>query len=470
MRQRYSRRTGNLFLTLLTATALCGCQAVKQARRAQSAEDRLPGEVTAAAAEIGLAGAQPLALTNLTQLALLYHPSVLQARQEVEAARLQCRMTHAGRLPQLSAGAAYNRSTQNASGRRPNSTEAQGSWSGSLGLDLLLYDFGKLDAQERQARETLIAAEEQLRTAELDVVYAVRAAFFELHRSTELYGVAQETVKQYAEHLEEARVMVQVGTRRQYDATKAEVDWGNAALDLITVSNAVVTMRAQLNRALGLAEFPSFAIRADVMPPRSEPVITELMSQARANAPALAVLRARTRSASSAVDQTIAELYPDLSLGSSLNLSGRDFPATWNFSWALRLAQELFTGYRKTDAVLKSVTQLRIARSREADAEQTLYESLIDALAKYKSARKRLEIAQMIERQALENREIVNEQYRVGSSSSIERTDAQVTLTQAQADLVRARYDEQAAVALLARLVGDPVSAEQQPAAAAPAP
>lgn len=264
--------------------------------------------------------------------------------------------------------------------------------------------------------------------------------------------------------------MVQVGTRRQYDATKAEVDWGNAALDLITVSNAVVTMRAQLNRALGLAEFPSFAIRADVMPPRSEPVITELMSQARANAPALAVLRARTRSASSAVDQTIAELYPDLSLGSSLNLSGRDFPATWNFSWALRLAQELFTGYRKTDAVLKSVTQLRIARSREADAEQTLYESLIDALAKYKSARKRLEIAQMIERQALENREIVNEQYRVGSSSSIERTDAQVTLTQAQADLVRARYDEQAAVALLARLVGDPVSAEQQPAAAAPAP
>lgn len=468
MRQWNGRQMKNALLVLLTASALCGCQAVKQARRAQSADDRLPGETTAAAASLGLSDEQPLALTNLEQSALLYHPSILQARQAVESARLQCRMTHAGRLPQLSASGAYNRSTQNSSGR-PSSTEAQGTWSGSLGLDLLLYDFGKLDAQERQAREALIAAEEQLRTAELDVVYAVRTAFFELHRSIELYGVAQETVKQYAEHLEEARVMVQVGTRRQYDATKAEVDWGNAALDLITVSNAVVTTRAQLNRALGLAEFPSFSIRADTMPSRPEPQIADLMSQARANDPNLAVLRARTRSASFYVDQTVAELYPDLSLGSSYNLSGRDFPATWNFSWALRLAQDLFTGYRKTDLIKTAVTQLRIARSREADAEQTLFENLINAVAQYKSARKRMEIAQMIERQASENCEIVNEQYRVGSSSSIERTDAQVTLTQAQADVVRARYDEQAAVARLARLVGDPVSGEQ-PADAAPTP
>lgn len=454
--------------SVLAAFALCGCQAVKLARQAQDKEDRLNGETTVAASQIGLCEGQSFALTNLEQFALLYHPSILQARQDVESARLQCRMTHAGRLPQIGSGAAYNRSTQNAQGRHA-STGAQGSWSGSLSVDLLLYDFGKLDAQEKQAREALIAAEEQLRTTELDVVYAVRAAFFELHRSIELYSVAQETVKQYAEHLEEARVMVQVGTRRQYDATKAEVDWGNAALDLITVSNAVVTTRAQLNRALGLAEFPSFSISPDAMPPRPEPEIASLMSQARTCAPSLAVLRARSRAASFYVDQTIAELYPDLSLGSSFNLSGRDFPLTWNFSWALRLAQELFTGYRKTDTIKKAVAQLRIARSREADAEQTLFENLIDAVAKYKSARKRLEIAQMIERQSLENREIVNEQYRVGSSSSIERTDAQVTLTQAQADVVRARYDEQNAIALIARLTGDPAEAEQ-PAVAVPVP
>lgn len=456
------------YFSALVLTAFCGCQAVKDARRAQTAADRLSGERTITARELGFNEASPLALTNLEHVALLYRPSVLEARQAVESARLQCRMKHAGRLPQISSSAGYSTSTQNSQGR-PSSTDMQGDWSGSLGLDLLLYDFGKLSAEERQAREALIAAEEQLRTTELDVVYAVRTAFFELHRSIELYGVAQETVKQYAEHLEEARVMVEVGTRRQYDATKAEVDWGNAALDVITVSNAVVTTRAQLNRALGLAEFPPFSILDDTMPPRPEPEVAVLMAQARTNNPSLAVLRARARSASAYVDQTVAELFPDLTLSSSLNLSGSDFPIAWNFSWASRLAQELFTGFRKTDRMRDAVTQLRTARSREADAEQTLYQNLIDAVAQYKSARKRFEIAQMIERQAKENREIVNEQYRVGLSSAIERTDAQVAVTQAQADVVRARYDEQASRARIAQLVGDTVS-QAWPAEEPPAP
>jgi len=439
--------------------SLCGCKTVKQARHAQSDGDRLPGETTVTAAEAGLMEAHPYALTNLEQIALGYHPSILEARQAVESARLQCHMTRSGRFPQIDANGAYNRGTQNTRSRS-NSTETHGSWSGSIGLDLLLYDFGKLDAQDRQAFEALIAAEKQLRTAQLEVAYGVRSAFFELHRSAELLRVACESEKQYAQHLDEARVMVQVGTRRQYDVTKAEVDWGNAALEVITASNTLVTTQAQLNRALGLAEYPAYTILDNTMPPHPELGVRELMALAQENDPALAVLHARVRAASSYVDQTVAELYPDLSLGSSFSLSGKDFPITWNFSWALSLAQNLFNGYRKTDRILDAVTQLRIARTRVADAEQTLYLNLVSVVAQYQSARKRLEIAKMVERQATENRDIVNEQYRVGVSSSIERTDAQVAVTQAQADVVRARYDEQAAQAHIARLIGEAVAGE----------
>ena len=449
-------RFGLLFLI----TTFCGCKTVKQARHAQSEADRLPGETTVTAAEAGLTDSRPYALTNLEQIALQYHPSILQARQAVESARLQCQLIRAGRLPQINAGAAYSRNTQNARGRS-SSTEMQGSRSGSLGLDLLLYDFGKLDAQDRQALEELVAAEEQFRTAELEVAYTVRTAFFELHRSAELFRVACESEKQYAQHLDEARVMVQVGARRQYDVTKAEVDWGNAALTVITASNTLVTTQAQLNRALGLTEYPAYAVRDDAMPPRPDTDVAALMACARENDPSLAVLRARARAASSAVDQTIAELYPDLSLGSSLSFAGRDFPLIWNFSWAVSAAQNVFDGYRKTDRISMAVTQLRIARANVASAEQTLYLNLVSAVAECKSSRKRLEIAKMVERQATENRDIVNEQFRVGISSSIERTDAQVAVTQAQADVVRARYDEQTAQARIARLIGEPVMLEQ---------
>lgn len=449
-------------IILMADFLLCGCETVKRARKAQTATDRFPGEKTVTAAEARLIAGQTLALADLEQIALRYHPSLLQARQDVESASIQCRITHAGRLPQISASGAYTRESQNTQ-YRPKSMRSEETWSGSVGLDLLLYDFGKLSAQERQSRESLVAAEQQLRATEIDTVYAVRSAFFELHRSAELFRVARESERQYAEHLEEARVMAQIGTRRQYDVTKAEVDWGNALLDEITASNTLVTTRAQLNNAIGLCDYPVYEISTNLLTAHFAPDTQALMARAEENTPSLAVLRAKTRAASAYVDQTVAELYPDLTLGADLAASGREFPINWNYSWALRAAQNLFDGRKNTARIDYAVTQLRIARAAEAKEEQSLYLDLVTAVAQYQSARKRREIAELVVRQATDNRDIVNEQYRVGLSSSIERTDAQVAVTQALADVVRARYDEQAAQAGIARLVGEPAAPVPEP-------
>jgi outer membrane protein TolC len=447
------------YVALVSIVGLCGCQTVKMARQAQSATDRLPGETTVTAAQAHLESASSYALTNLEQIARTYHPSMLQAQQAIVSARLQCRMIHSSRLPQITASGTYDRSTQNSSGRRPSSTRMSGSWSGSLGLDLLLYDFGKLDSQEKQALQSLIAAEEQLRVTELELTFNVRSAFFEYLRSEELCRVALESEKQFAQHLEEARTMVQVGTRRQYDVTKAEVDWGNARMNVITYNNGLLVARAQLNRALGLADAPDYLIGKGEMPPHPERV-EALMAKARDNAPSLAVLRARERAASAYVDQTIADLYPDLSLGADAGFSGRGFPLTWNFSWALRVVQNIFDGHRKTARIDDAVTQLRSARASVSNEEQATFLSLMNAVTQRESAEKKLEVSELIQRQAIENLDIVNEQYRVGVSSSIERTDAQVTVTQAKADVVRARYDDQAARARIAWLIGDPVATD----------
>jgi len=438
----------------LFAAVLCGCETVKHARQAQESGDLLAGETTLQTDRSGLSQGKTLTLAALERIARDNHPSILQARQAVESARLQCKMTRSGRLPQISVSGAYNRTTQNSWGRSPHS-DMRGSWSGSLGLDLLLYDFGRLDAEEKQAVEAIVAAEEQLREAELDVTYNVRTSFFERHRSDNLLRVALESVQQYTEHLEEARTMMEVGTRRKYDVTKAEVDLGNARLDVVTASNSLIVAHAQLNRALGLADNPDYRLD-DARLPSATNNASALMYIARSNTPSLAVLRARERAASAYVDQTIAELYPEFSLGADADLSGRNFPFVWNFSWGLNLIQNIFDGHRKTARIDEAVTQLRIARSRVADAEQTLYLDLVSTIAQAESARKRSDIARLTQQQAIDNLAIVNEQYRVGISSAIERTDAQVMVTQAKSDVIRAYYDEQAAAARLALLTGAP--------------
>ena len=56
---------------------------------------------------------------------------------------------------------------------------------------------------------------------------------------------------------------------------------------------------------------------------------------------------------------------------------------------------------------------------------------------------------------AEENFEVVSSRYDVGKASSLERTDAQVAVTGARANVISARYDWFDAKILLARLVGD---------------
>jgi outer membrane protein TolC len=100
-------------------------------------------------------------------------------------------------------------------------------------------------------------------------------------------------------------------------------------------------------------------------------------------------------------------------------------------------------------------TQLRSARAKTTELEQTLYEELQKALSELDSARQRLELTALIAKQAHESLDLITERFRLGAASSVEVTDAQVALTSARAENVKAKYDCQAAVAQLKHACGE---------------
>lgn len=452
--QRSAHTATAASLAFFLFAIICGCSTIQKARDAQECKTPLGGERTLLASNVFLHNGSTVSVERLGEIALEHHPSILQASQAVVVARSQIKIIKAGRLPHIGVDGGYTRSTSNSGGN--NRSEMSGSWSGSLGLNLMIYDFGKLDAADRQMAEELIAAEQSFRETQVSLIYAVRAAFFEVHRAEHLLTVAEDNLHQYKIHLEEAKAMLDVGSCRKYDVTKAEVDYGNAQLDLITISNNLVTARAELNKTIGIADSPDFFLKTSELPKRQiNAGIDELMAIARFNSPNLAVLLARERAANAYVDETIADMYPSVSAGLNMSTSGKSsFPFSFNWSWFTKATWDLFTGFRRVETVNTAVAALRSSRARYAAAEQQLYRDIVDAVAQRDSARESSKISRKTLLQAKENLEIVNEQFRVGTSSSIERTDAQVLVTQARADMVRAYYDEQIAQAKIASLVG----------------
>ncbi|MBR1608208.1 MAG: TolC family protein, partial [Kiritimatiellae bacterium] len=299
----------------------------------------------------------------------------------------------------------------------------------------------------------LAAADMAERAAENQAAYGVRSACFALGRARELLEVAHATSESYREHRDQTKDRRDVGAAMDYEVSKAEVDYQNALLSEISAANAVETARASLCLALGLAENPDIAL-GDCSFPEIPGTAAELMEIARTNAPALAALKASADAAKDYVDWTICDLYPKLSFSLTFDAKGDSSPLLWNYAAVPAAAQNLFSAGAKTRQIEAAVAQLRAARSKLAQAEQETWNAIVLATLAADRARKSLSVAETALDAAKENFEVVANRYEVGKASALERTDAQVALSAAEASVVTARCDLQDTQILLARIVG----------------
>jgi outer membrane protein len=101
------------------------------------------------------------------------------------------------------------------------------------------------------------------------------------------------------------------------------------------------------------------------------------------------------------------------------------------------------------------IANLRSVRARITDREQQIFQDLQNALTQLDSAQQRLPLTDLLVRQAAETLDLVSERYRLGAASAVEVTDAQVALTSARAEQVKAKFDYQAAIAQLKHAAGE---------------
>ena len=410
----------NTKLLLLLSAALCagGCATVREARRAQETDT----ERTVRWAETPFAAREgALGMEELAQWARTNAPAVVQARQDVVQAQIALRSVNAAFIPVVDGSIGYTYASQNID---PHDTkwDGEGDWGGKLSLNWLLYDFGRTRASTRRAEEML--------------------------------RVADATAESYRQHRDQTKDRLDVGAAMNYELSKAEVDYQNALLSEISASNAVETARASLALALGLAENPALEL-GDCEFPAMTNDVDALMAVAATNAPALAALRASADAAKDYVDWTICDLYPKLSFSLTFDAKGDSSPLLWNYAAVPAAAQTLFAAGAKNRQIEAAVAQLRAARSKLAEAEQQLYNQVLVATLAADRARKSLAVAETALAAAHENFDVVSSRYDVGKASALERTDAQVALSSAEANVVTARYDLHDTQILLARLIGE---------------
>jgi TolC family type I secretion outer membrane protein len=405
-----------------------------------------------------------LTLKEAVEIALAHHPTLLAARGALQAQRARVGEARSNYFPQLDLQSDYTRATSNFAPnpqfRGLNQATASESntsfdnYSASLSLQQRIFDFGKTSAEVELARENLQGSSWNEEASRQTIVVNVKVAYFGLLEARHLVQVNEETVRQFQEHLEQTQGFYKAGTRTRFDVTKAEVDLTNARLELIKARNAEDVARITLANAMGVPDQPIGKLEELLSFKKIEILEDQAIREALESRPELLSLSAQRRAAEASVRSAKRNYFPVLFGVADYTYRGQDFPLVWNWDLSLNLTVPIFSGYRTQSQVAEARANLLVVGANEEALRQNVILEVHQAFSNLKDAEERVQTSEIVVRQAEENFDLANGRFQAGVGTSVERTDAQVLLTNAKTSQIQALYDYRVAEAQLLKAMG----------------
>jgi outer membrane protein TolC len=288
------------------------------------------------------------------------------------------------------------------------------------------------------------------------VVFNVRQAYYTLLQFRRLVGVAEASLARAELNLRTAQGFFDVGTKPKSDVTRAEVDVANARVALIRARNAVRLAEVSLANALGLEVTVSFQVE-DIL--TFEPATVELdglLSESLANRPELAQARARLEAARAQLTGARAGYRPDVNVVGIYGSAADEpiFRERWFLG--LTLSWNIFQGFFTANRIRETTALVEVARANYDTLELQVRLEVEQAYIALVEAAERITATEKAVESARENLRLAQGRYDAGVGTILDLTEAQLALTNAEADQVRALTDHKLALAAVDRSVGRP--------------
>lgn len=403
---------------------------------------------------------ESLNLERCVEIALKMHPDIIAASSTVNASESRTGQAKAGYYPQVNWSSSYSRispatgGSGNSSGSSFGSTGAYDAYSAGFNLSQTIYDFGKTPTQVKIQDLNLASSRSDLQTASDQVIYNVKQKYYGVLQAKRNRDVSLESVKQFEQHLEQAKGFFTVGTKPKFDVTKAEVDLGNARLNLIRAENTLRLGTANLNNAMGVPSAPEYMLEDNLLFRKYDITFEDALSKASQNRPDLQSILAKKQAAEQSIELAKKGYYPALTGNAAYNWMGDKFPLEHGWNVGATLSFPLFSGYLTKYQVEEAKANLNVLSANEESVKQTVFLEVRQAYLNLGDAEERVPVAELTVKQAEENFELASGRYTAGVGNPIEVTDASVALSNAKTSYIQALYDYRVAQAGLEKAMG----------------
>ena len=326
---------------------------------------------------------------------------------------------------------------------------------GRASADYEIFSVRKFSDLSRTKAELLSAEAGELEQR-FQAALETESSYYDVLVNQELARVARERAVRAREALGVARARVASGAAVQTDSLQLVLELIRAQVDSLRQHNAVRTAQLDLARRVG-ASGPVGAVPMDTLPAPQLPItMAEAVRTALDQGPQYRAAIANESAADATLKAQRGDYLPTLRLGAvhqrydtqifpgAANITSLTFGISWPV-WDL--------GLREIEANRARVNR-DVARSIRQDLERVVRRDVTSSYDAYETSTAAVELANVAGVVARENYRMQALRYRSGASTILDLLDAQVSVAEAEAGVVQARYLTRLALARLEAILG----------------
>jgi outer membrane protein len=316
----------------------------------------------------------------------------------------------------------------------------------------LITDFGRTTNLVSSANFAAKAEDQNAAATKEQVLLAVDQAFYGALQAHAVLTVAHQTVSARQTVTDQVEALFKSKLRSELDFSFANVNLAQAKLLVLDAENNENGALATLSMILGYSQTQEFQLVEETTAVSSPPSnVDDLISQAFAMRPEILSLEFQEQSAQKFHTAERDLLLPNIrAVGAAGDTPVRN-PVLSNWYGAVGVNVEipLFNGFLYTARSREASLRAQAARDRLLDLRNRISRDVRTGWLNANTAYERVSVTQQLLDQASLALDLAQTRYRLGLSSIVELSQAQLQQTQAQISNAEAGYDYRLALAIL---------------------
>jgi TolC family type I secretion outer membrane protein len=411
---------------------------------------------------------QPLSLADALNIALTQNPTILKAKNDLEAQYGVVVQTRAVALPQLTASGQYKDTDRNAIEDFPNAPSSPNqNWNAGVTITQSIYQGGKLLAAIKAAKVTKQQALAQYQSTLADTLLSVRLAYFDILLDAELITVNETSVNLLQKELDDQQHRYDAGTVPHFNVLRAKVSLANARPPLIQAQNNYRIAKNNLSNLLGYNlprdiwdNIPlNLTDGLDAAPYSIN--LPNALQQALEKRPELVALQKTEELDKLNITDASSGYKPNVSLFAGYNWFNAQFSPPvdlthdingWNAG--AEVSWDIFDGMLTHGKVVQAKALYAKSRTAVDEEVRSIELEVRTAYSDFLEAQEVLESQKTVLEEAEESLREANARADAGTGTQLDVLDAENQLTQARSTQVQALHDYDAARAKFERAIG----------------